>query len=203
MTEAEWQACNEPRSILELLRWRRAIGNSVSRHAAFCRVFWPLLGKASRRAVILGEELSDRPVNGTHLEAVLRAAIDAVLRFEDMRGEHSFAADIAYRVLLNDGWYAVEWTMGNWTDRPGAYIIREIFGNPFRSVVFDPSWRTSTVLALAQGIYDERAFDRMPILADALQDAGCDNDDILNHLRDPTAPHVRGCWALDLVLGKE
>jgi hypothetical protein len=81
--------------------------------------------------------------------------------------------------------------------------IRDIFGNPFRPVTFDPEWRTTTALALAQGIYDERAFDRLPILADALQDAGCDNDDILNHLRATSLPHVRGCWALDLVLGKE
>jgi hypothetical protein len=65
-----------------------------------------------------------------------------------------------------------------------------------------PAWRTSDVMALAAGIYEERAFERMPILADALQDAGCDSDDILNHLRDPNATHVRGCWALDLVLGK-
>jgi hypothetical protein len=56
---------------------------------------------------------------------------------------------------------------------------------------------------LARGIYEEKAFDRMPILADALQDAGCDSDDILNHLRDAQATHTRGCWALDLVLGKE
>jgi hypothetical protein len=83
-----------------------------------------------------------------------------------------------------------------------AAILREVFGNPFRPVAFDPSWRTSTVLALANGIYQERAIDRLPILADALQDAGCDSDDLLNHLRDPTVPHVRGCWALDLVLGK-
>jgi hypothetical protein len=82
-------------------------------------------------------------------------------------------------------------------------ILREIFGNPFRPITFDPAWRTSDVMLLANGIYAERAFDRMPILADALQDAGCDSDAILNHLRDANATHVRGCWALDLVLGKE
>jgi len=83
-----------------------------------------------------------------------------------------------------------------------AELLREIFGNPFRPVSFDPAWWTSTALALAKGIYDDRAFDRLPILADALQEAGCDSDGILNHLRDATAPHVSGCWALDLVLGK-
>ncbi|MBA4191722.1 MAG: hypothetical protein C0467_27395 [Planctomycetaceae bacterium] len=82
-------------------------------------------------------------------------------------------------------------------------LVWEIFGNPFDPVAANPIWLTSDVVALAIGIYNDRAFDRMPILADALQDAGCENDDILNHLRDATATHVRGCWALDLVLGKE
>jgi hypothetical protein len=77
----------------------------------------------------------------------------------------------------------------------------EVFGNPFRPITLDPSWLTSTVLALANGIYTERAFDRMPILADALQDAGCDNENILNHCRAP-GPHTRGCWVCDLLLNK-
>jgi hypothetical protein len=83
-----------------------------------------------------------------------------------------------------------------------ADLLRDIFGNPFRPIVADASWRTSTVLALARGIYEDRAFDRMTILADALQDAGCDNEDVLNHCRDPKQVHVRGCWVVDLVLGK-
>jgi len=81
-------------------------------------------------------------------------------------------------------------------------LLRDIFGNPFRPVAFDASWRTSTVVAIAQGMYDPRDFSAMPILADALQDAGCDNDDILNHCRDANGVHVRGCWVVDLVLGK-
>jgi hypothetical protein len=68
-------------------------------------------------------------------------------------------------------------------------------------VVINPTWLTSTVLALANGIYQEKAFDRMPILADALQDAGCDNEDILNHCRQP-GEHVKGCFVVDLLLGK-
>ena len=80
--------------------------------------------------------------------------------------------------------------------------LRDIFGNPFRKVKCNKKWLTSDVTALAKGIYAERAFDRMPILADALQDAGCNNDDILNHCRDASCDHVRGCWVVDLVLGK-
>ncbi len=80
-------------------------------------------------------------------------------------------------------------------------VFRDIFGNPFRPVTVDPVWLTSTAVAIAQGIYDDRAFDRLPILADALQDAGCENADILSHCRSD-GPHVRGCWVVDLVLEK-
>jgi hypothetical protein len=66
----------------------------------------------------------------------------------------------------------------------------------------DPAWLTSNVVALAKTIYDEQSFDRLPILADALEDAGCDNAEVLNHCRQP-GEHVKGCWVVDLVLGKE
>jgi hypothetical protein len=81
-------------------------------------------------------------------------------------------------------------------------ILRDIFGNPFHRITLDPSWLISTALALAKGIYEERAFDRMPILADALEDGGCSDPQILNHCRGP-GPHVRGCFVIDLILGKE
>ncbi|HEV3436705.1 MAG TPA: hypothetical protein VG122_05060, partial [Gemmata sp.] len=83
-----------------------------------------------------------------------------------------------------------------------ARLARCVFGNPFRPITINSSWLTSTVLALANGIYEEKAFDRMPILADALQDAGCDNENILNHCRQP-GDHIRGCWAIDLLLAKQ
>jgi len=84
-----------------------------------------------------------------------------------------------------------------------ADVCRDIFGNPFCPAAFSPEWRTSTAVALASQMYESRDFGAMPILADALQDAGCDNDDILNHCRDAKQVHVRGCWVVDLVLGKE
>ena len=83
-----------------------------------------------------------------------------------------------------------------------ADLLREIAGNPFRPVPFSSAWRTDTAVSLARGMYELRDFGAMPILADALQDAGCDNDDILNHCRDAKQTHVRGCWVVDLVLGK-
>jgi hypothetical protein len=83
-----------------------------------------------------------------------------------------------------------------------CWLIREVFGNPFQPVRAKPEWLTSDVLLLARGIYEEKAFDRMPILADALQDAGCDNVNVLDHCREPRE-HVRGCWVVDLLLGKD
>jgi hypothetical protein len=83
-----------------------------------------------------------------------------------------------------------------------AQLVREVFGNLFRPIAFSPEWRTDTAVALAQQIYESREFGAMPILADALQDAGCDNEDVLAHCRG-AGPHVRGCWVVDLVLGKE
>jgi len=82
-------------------------------------------------------------------------------------------------------------------------VVWEVIGNPFRAVHFKPDWRTDTAKSLARQMYESREFSAMPILADALQDAGCDNEDVLTHCRDTTAKHIRGCWVLDLVLGKE
>ncbi len=82
-------------------------------------------------------------------------------------------------------------------------VVWEIAGNLFRPVTFYPTWRTSTAVTLATQMYDRREFSAMPILADALQDAGCDAEDVLDHCRDAHAQHTRGCWVLDRVLGKE
>lgn len=112
-----------------------------------------------------------------------------------------------------------------------AALLREVVGNPFRPVThqanrlkrhiggayfpdgkartewekaespgLNPAWLTATVLAIAQAAYDERDWGRLHVLADALEEAGCDHADLLSHLRG-LGPHVRGCWALDLVLG--
>ena len=89
-------------------------------------------------------------------------------------------------------------------ERGQCSLVRDIFGNPFRPVAADPAWLAwnhGTVPAIARHVYDDRAFHDLPILADALEDAGCTNADLLDHCRGP-GPHVRGCWAVDLLLGK-
>jgi hypothetical protein len=87
-----------------------------------------------------------------------------------------------------------------------ATLLHDLFGNPFRSSSRLPphvlAWNDGTVLHVARGIYDKRVFDSLPILADALLDAGCDNETLIQHCRSE-GPHVQGCWAVDLILGKE
>lgn len=79
--------------------------------------------------------------------------------------------------------------------------LRDVFGNPFRAAKFSALWRTPTALALAISMYESRDFGAMPILGDALEEAGCDNTDVLDHCRAATS-HVRGCWVVDLLLEK-
>jgi hypothetical protein len=80
--------------------------------------------------------------------------------------------------------------------------VRDLFAAVLRRVRFDPAWRTDAAVGLAGAAYDAGAFDRLPILADALEEAGCDVPAVLDHCRGGTTPHVRGCWVVDLVLGK-
>jgi hypothetical protein len=90
-------------------------------------------------------------------------------------------------------------------------LLHDVFGNPWQHSVVDPSWLTwnaGTVAKLATGIYEERSprdgtfnNERLAVLADALEEAGCHDADILTHCRGP-GPHVRGCWVVDLILGK-
>jgi hypothetical protein len=90
-----------------------------------------------------------------------------------------------------------------WADR--AHLLRDLFGNPFRRVTVEERWLTwsdGAVTHLARSAYDEGSLQALPILGDALEEAGCTDADILNHCRQP-GEHVRGCWVLDLLLGKE
>jgi hypothetical protein len=86
--------------------------------------------------------------------------------------------------------------------RQQVRLLHDVFGNPFRPVAFEPAWRTANAVAIARQMYESREFAAMPILADALEDAGCENGDVLGHCRDAEQVHVRGCWVVDLVLGK-
>jgi hypothetical protein len=110
---------------------------------------------------------------------------------------HARAVDTIYVARVT--WRAAQEAMAAETAAQ-ASLLREIFGNPFRPVDAEP-WPRPDVSYLAEAIYDEHDFDRLPELADAVEDAGCTDPDLLRHLRGP-GPHVRGCWALDLLTQK-
>jgi hypothetical protein len=229
MTEDEWLACDDPDRMLWSISgrpsarklWANRKGPSARKWrllgVACCRRIWFRITEAEcRRVVEVVELYVDGAVDAEELRTVANAAVECGFRVHhDARLHRAYAATDALGRGVGLGAtleHSCSCTVGHaaWAigeDRENEMriqsgLIRDIFGNPFRPVEFDPAWRTSDVLLLAQGIYDEKAFDRMPIMADALQDAGCNSDDILTHLRDPDATHVRGCWALDLVLEK-
>jgi hypothetical protein len=82
---------------------------------------------------------------------------------------------------------------------PFVHLLRDIFGSPFRSVPIQAAWRTAMATSLARGMYESGDYSPMPILADALEEGGCESAEILDHCRN-SAPHFRGCWALDSLL---
>jgi hypothetical protein len=123
-----------------------------------------------------------------------RAAIEVGERFAD--GLATQKELDAAKTTQNFAWQAV------WDGRIGfPELFHDIFQCPEPLPLIDPRWLTSTVLDLATAVYSEGAFERMPILADALMDAGCDCEEILSHCRDGGA-HVRGCWVVDLLLAR-
>jgi hypothetical protein len=223
MTEQEWLACSDPQAMLEVLRQTHRLTARKWRlfGVACCHRIPPLLtDERSLRAVAVAERFADGEASATELSEAFDAAFDAgaVLAEERERDPTVFVA--ADRdPLRNAAWATSE--VAHPDESPDSVAFESasatvpavernaqstllwcLFGNPFRPVALSPTWQTSTVTALAQAIYADRAFERLPILADALEDAGCDNADILKHCRQP-GEHVRGCWVVDLVLGKE
>lgn len=183
-----------------------------------CRVAWDVLpDDRLREAVSTAERFADGQASKDELAAA-RAAI-ATMTYDDGpfgRAPSGVRVAIDMAVAATDAQaYSAAFSMTatqaplGGRMKPAAAetylcdLLRCVFGNPFRSVAVEREWRTSTVTDLAHGIYEDRAFDRLPILADALQDTGCDNDDILSHCRDTSLTHVRGCWVVDLVLDKQ
>jgi hypothetical protein len=200
MTEAEWLTTTDS---VRLVCGLRSSSDRKLRllGCAFCRLIWSQLSRLGQRAV----EVAERYADG--LEAK-RTLVTYRVRLNALGGRDctNLPFSLPSCAVSECGWYAAELNVGSSLDRSQeASIVRDIFGNPFRPITVDPSWlawKDRTIVKLAQSIYDNRAFDRMPILADALEDAGCHDADILAHCRSE-GPHVRGCWVIDLLLSKD
>jgi hypothetical protein len=227
MTEAEWLGCEEAKRMLGLLerilnfrqradRDARSRGLAPPQKAsdrklrlfgcAWCR--W-LRAEAHddvcRHAVEVAERFADGQATADELAAAHQPLRDRANLHRERFHEWSRAEKYAYEATFPSAGEAGRGPV-RYTRKPGeparqVALLRELFGNPFRPAVVDLSWLTPTVTALARVIYDERSFEDMPILADALEEAGCTDTALLEHLRG-TGPHARGCWVLDSFLGK-
>jgi hypothetical protein len=215
MTEDQWLAATDPTPMMELL-WSGVSDRRLRLLAvACCRVMIAGANEpAASRAVEASEQFADGLLSEHELRAARQVVIDTWNRLHET-GEatptflRNVALGAAYQVSRPSPRKVVQ-EIGMLCRRqvggvPSEYLIRilrDVLGNPFRPMPVNPGWLTSTVRTLAEGIYADRAFDRLPILADALQDAGCGSADVLGHCRGD-GPHVRGCWVVDLVLGKQ
>jgi hypothetical protein len=208
MTKAEWLRCGDVSHLLA------RVGGKVGARKvrlALCACLrapqvWGLLAApASRRAVEVGEAFADGGAGREELgQARKRASAVARAGWGPMP-PCTPAAYLANYVCLQDRnllayLRELEWSLRQL--RPPAGLLRDIFGDPFRPAPFEARWRSADAVGLAHGIYADRAFGRMPILADALEEAGCDHPQTLAHCRGPGL-HARGCWVVDRVLDRE
>jgi hypothetical protein len=228
VSDNDW--LNETHPFYMLEWWRYFHGEPSTRKqrllaCASCRLVWHLFTDSGLREAI---ESAESFADGGVAECELRRLHEQAHALGLARGEplSTMSSDVPGRQTVVDSWrvahaaaecaqtdnllfgnamhyVAEDGGRGRDTeDARQAALVREILGDSTRPIEFDPRWLTSTVIDLARTIYVDRAFERLPILADALMDAGCDSDEIINHCRSE-GPHVLGCWLVDMILGNK
>jgi hypothetical protein len=232
MTETEWQACTDTLKMLEFLREKASDRKLRLSACALARQLWHLLARdewrpppdeRSTRAVELAEAFVEGQASEDELRAALGQARDAdndawwgapypavgeqfpvmaAAAYAEAAVAEGVADALTDLAILPHIEALHEHAQLN-TTYPTAAVLHCLF-NPFRSITVDPAWLAwagGTVPKLAKSIYDDRAFDLLPVLADALEEAGCTDNALVSHCRQP-GPHLRGCWPVDLILGK-
>jgi hypothetical protein len=209
MTEAEWLSGENLKGMLDIL-YGKATERKLRLFACAC---------CRRIPAYLQSEPDRRGLQLTELDVDVPVPVEDFLNLQEVW-------DV--RWYRRDGWNAVARSLEcyrmNIFDSPNlreasvqererasdlgtaklAFLLRDVFGNPFRTASINQTWfawNDGAIRKVAQAIYDGRAFDRLPLLADALEEAGCTDADILGHCRGG-GEHVRGCWVVDLLLGK-
>jgi hypothetical protein len=216
MTEAEWLACEDPRPLLAFLRLRMSYRKQYLFAAASGRRAWDLLPHDSRKAIEVVERYVDGLASLDELEAARAAArAAATVPYSGPRAsDANFAAWAVASAVGPDPFSAAMHGFHSRTEDDfvvHGHLFRDLVGNPFRVTTLKRSyltWNGGTIPKLAASIYEERCLpagtldpSRLAILADALEEAGCTDELVLSHCRS-TGPHVKGCWPLDLLLGK-
>ena len=208
MTEDEWLACAGLEAMLEFLRGKASDRKMLLFAIACCRRVWHIIGDdpTDRKAVETAEQFTDGEVSLAEFRTVVKSA------------NHYPAALLALHDLVTvadrAAYFAAQTAELTFSSVPppqltdvNAYarLLVDIIGpSPFRPITIAPAWltwREGVVPKIARSIHEERCFDRMPVLGDALEEAGCNSADILSHCRSGTE-HVRGCWVVDAILGK-
>ena len=181
-------------------------------YCACCRLLWDVLPDRGRQAVEVIERYADGLTDAKHLRAARRTAEAVVRETQPVWGPDGYApgawdvtatarlvvhaAEVHGRLRRG---YVPDGEPADATAR--AAFLGELFGNPFRPVEIARAWLTPTVVTLARVIHADRTFHLMPVLGDALQDAGCASAEVLEHCYG-TGPHVAGCWLLDRLTGR-
>jgi hypothetical protein len=233
VTEAEWLTCTDPTPMMEFLRGKASRRKMRLFGSVCCRRVWEnLTDPKARRALELAERAVEGSDIPRQLRRAATNLWDILHRLERAHGEFGYLSDpqalptkaVLCLVESSGGPTAANYiesiprqliqfvresTISIYEERDVlseqtalSHLLRDLFGTPQRPVTADPGWLTSTAVSIASGIYADRAFDRLPILADALQDAGCEENTVLDHCRGEGL-HARGCWAVDLLLGKQ
>jgi hypothetical protein len=225
MTEEQWL---NARQNAQSMMWNLRLVSNVTRTkrgrrklrlfaCGCCRLVWERLADPRlRKAVQVAEEVAEGTVSRERLATVCRRVSPLMADGyfpKDPGLLNRIAVDMAVATTSDVAFYAA-FSMtccmvplaGYGTDNVDAEaalcnLIRCVFGNPFRSISFTPAWRTPEVSALAHTAYEERRWEDLPLLADALEEAGSADEAILSHLRGP-GPHARGCWVVDLILAR-
>jgi hypothetical protein len=219
MSEAYWLACDDPASMLEYLRSRASNRRLRLFAVACCRKVWPYLqDQRSRQAVETAESYADGQISiGSLLDAseAAESALYSIARPVRKSGRderRALSAVHAAALSRLPTWnielepaldLVVEFVRElNGGDSTSLLpLLRCIFGNPWRPIAPGP-WITPAAVTVAQDIYDRRDFTALPLLADLLEEAGCPEQSVLDHCRQP-GEHARGCHVVDLVLGKQ
>jgi hypothetical protein len=210
--EEAWLTGTDPGLMLAYLRIRRAGERKLRLFALACcrRVADTIKAERVRQALDVAEQVADGRAEpaalaqaGATLAAGDHGAARAVFLFDPYVGARQ-SAEQAARFRLVAAGLGPAWSVyaaGADERAVQAGLLRDLFGNPFRPVAIDPRWLTPDVRQLAAVIHEEQAFDRMPVLGDALEEAGCVEPAVLEHCREG-GEHVRGCWVVDGLTGR-
>jgi hypothetical protein len=174
--------------VLAAMQWKEALRCSGAPVVKVERPALRRLAEGDRSTEVLARCKSD--LNWLKEEAV------AEPDFEKAAG----IRDVLYQLLPEQARRLAYWVIYDLSDV--VSLLHELFGNPFQPVRIDPSWRTSDAMALAKVIAARDEFDSLPVLGDALEEAGCSSAAVLGHCR-AGGTHLPGCWLIDLLLGKE